>query len=361
MMPLMKPILLSSALVLGATCLSGCSASPEETAAPSALTVKVVTPQRLAWPHQVSANGALAPWQEAVISAETGPFRIAAIYVDVGSHVRKGQVLASLSQDSIRASQAQLQAQVAQAEANLAKAKSDMARVGLVGNSGGLSAQQIESYRVAERSAQASLDAARAQLRNGQIQLGQSAIRAVDDGIVSSRTALLGKVVNAGEELFRLVRQGRIEWQAELDANQLSRAQSGAAAHVTLPDGQVVAGTVRLVAPTLNGNTSRGLVYVQLPVGSPARAGMYGSGTIDTGVGEVMTLPDTAVILRDGKSYVYVVQRDNKVRQQQITAGLRRDSRVAVEGVPASASVVESGGAFLSDGVTVRVERSAAK
>lgn len=354
--------LLCSVLLLGSLGLSGCSKSQDdEAAAPSALTVKMVMPQSVTWPQQISANGALLPWQEAVISAETGPFRIAAIHVDVGSHVRKGQLLASLSQDSIRANQAQLQAQVAQAEANLAKAKSDMARVALVGDSGGLSAQQIESYRVSERSAKASLDAARAMLQNGQIQLGQSAIRAVDDGVVSSRTALLGKVVNAGEELFRLVRQGRIEWQAELDANQLSGVKTGSAAQVTLPDGTVVDGTVRMLAPTLNGNSSRAIAYIQLPTHSSARAGMYGSGTIDIGTAEVLTVPDTAVILRDGKSYVYLVQKDNIVRMHQVTAGLRRDNRVAIQGVSASAHIVESGGAFLSDGASVRVERSAAK
>lgn len=353
-----------SCILLGALALHGCSSSDTGDAtaqAASSLTVRAVKPQTLTWPRQLTANGALAAWQEAVISAETGALRIATIEADVGTWARKGQVLATLARDSLLADRARLQAQVTEAQANLDKAASDVARARQVGDSGGLSAQQIESYRVTQRTAQATLASARAQLRSVEIQLGQTSVRAVDDGVVSSRSALLGKVVSAGEELFRMVRQGRIEWQAELDAQQLAQVQAGQVARVTLPDGQTVEGTVRLVAPTLDGNTSRGIAYVQLPARSAARAGMYGSGMIETGSAEMMTLPDSAVVLRDGKSYVFLIQSGNKVKQQVVTAGQRRDGRIAVEGLTANAEVVETGGAFLSDGVTVRVERGAAK
>lgn len=345
-------------ITAGMLLVSACSASDEagnDTAATASLTVEAVTPQRLSWPRQLTATGALKPWQEAIISAETGPLRIASLQADVGSRVRKGAVLATLARDTVLADQARLRAALAEAQANLAKADSDVERARQVEASGALSAQQIQQYRVAQQTAQAALASARAQLRSTEIQLGQTNIVAVDDGVVSSRSALLGKVVTAGEELFRLVRQGRIEWQAELDATQLAQVRAGQAARVTLPGGEVVTGSVRLVSPTLNGDTSRGIVYVQLPAGSAAQAGMYGSGVIETGTGEVTTVPDTALVLRDGRSYVYLLQQDNKVKQQEVSAGQRRDGRVAVTGIPAGARVVKTGGPFLSDGVTVRV------
>ncbi len=352
---------LGCTLILGALVLPSCSSSEEVAVEGTALTVEAVKPQRLIWPRQVNANGALAAWQEAIISAETGPYRIATIDADVGTWARKGQVLATLARDSLLADQARLRAAVAEAQANLGKAASDVERARLVGNSGALSAQQIESYQVSQRTAQASLDSARAQLRSTEIQLGQTSIRAVDDGVVSSRSALLGKVVSSGEELFRMVRQGRIEWQAELDAQQLAQVRVGQAARVTLPDGQLVEGKVRLVAPTLSTSTSRGIAYVQLPPRSAARAGMYGSGVIDTQSIEVMTLPDSAVVLRDGKSYAFVIDRYNKVKQQVITTGQRREGRIEVGGLSAAVEVVQTGGAFLSDGVSVRVKRDARK
>lgn len=347
------------ALVASVLLLSGCNASSNQTGndatATASLTVEADKPERRSWPRELTASGALRPWQEAIISAETGPLRIASLQADVGSRVRRGTVLATLARDTVLADQARLRAALTEAQANLSKADSDVARARQVEASGALSAQQIQQYRVTQQTAQAAVASARAQLRSVDIQLGQTRIVAVDDGVVSSRSALLGKVVASGEELFRLVRQGRIEWQAELDATQLAQVRAGQASRVTLPGGAIVTGTVRLVSPTLNGDTSRGIVFVRLPLVSSAQAGMYGSGVIETGAAEVTTIPDTALVLRDGRSYVYLLLQGNTVKQQAVIVGQRRDGRVAVTGVPANARVVKTGGPFLSDGVTVRV------
>jgi len=344
------------ALLTSALALSACSVVRDghKATEASALTVRVTRAQQLSWPRRLVANGAFAPWQEMVISAETGPYRIASIEADVGTRARKGQVLATLSQANLRAEQARLVAQVGEARANLGKANSDVERARQVGNSGALSAQSIESYRVAQQTAQASLASAQAQLLGNAVSLGQTAVRAADDGIVFSRTAVLGKVVNAGDELFRLVRQGRIEWQAELDAQKLATVVPGQTARVTLPGGQVVEGKVRLVAPSFNGNTARGIAYVALPAQSLAKAGMYGSGTIEVGNDSALTVPDSAVVLRDGRSYVFVIH-GNIARQTAVTTGQRQSGRVAISGVSTDAELVEAGGAFLSDGVPVRV------
>lgn len=86
---------------------------------------------------------------------------------------------------------------------------------------------------------------------------------------------------------------------------------------------------------------------------------MYGSGVIDVGTGDVLTLPDTALVLRDGRAYIFVATPDQHVRQFQVSAGARRNGRVEVAGVTADARVVKSGGAFLSDGMTVRISGAA--
>jgi len=322
---------------------------------PASLTVELVKPETLTWPQQIRASGGLLAWQEAIISAQTGPLRIDNLRADVGARVRRGQVLANLSPDTLLADRARLRAAVAEAEANLAQADSDVDRASQVASSGALSAQQIQKYAVTQRTAQAALAQQRAQLRSTEIQLAQTQVTAVDDGVVSSRSALLGKVVNSGEELFRLVRQGRVEWQAELDAQQLSRVRAGQRAEVRLPGGEAVTGAVRLVSPTLNTSTSRGVAYVSLPPGSPARAGMYGSGVIDVGASQVMTLPDTAVVLRDGRAYVFVVGADKRAHRRAVTTGARQGGRIEVSGLGGEVSVVKSGAAFLSDGASVLV------
>lgn len=326
-------------------------------AAPPALAVNLVEPVQETWAEIVSANGTVAAWQEAIISAETGSLRITELLVDVGSVVKRGQLLAHLSDDSAAANVRKQEAAVAEARANLKQAEADVRRAQVVADSGALSSQKIEQYAIVEATSRAALAAAEAELRSAQITLQQTRIVAVDDGIISVRSAVLGNVVSAGSELFRMVRQGRIEWQAELDAQQLARVQIGQHAHVTLPGSQVVDGEVRLLAPTLSTSTGRAIVYVSLAAGRGAQAGMFASGTIEVAQTRALTLPESAIVLRDGRSDVYVLNEDGATVSRRIVAtGRRKEDRVeVVSGLAPGARVVASGGAFLAEGASVKI------
>ncbi|MFC6338640.1 efflux RND transporter periplasmic adaptor subunit [Pseudomonas karstica] len=320
----------------------------------SSLSVEVVQARRQLWPQLLSASGALAPWQEAVINAETSSLRIASLKADVGSRVKAGQLLATLASETVLAEESKQQAVVAQAVAKLEQANSNDRRARIVGQSGSLSEQQREDYRIQVATAKADLAGARAELQATRIRLKQTRIVAVDDGIISSRTALLGKVVAAGDELFRMVREGRIEWQAELDSRQLAQVQAGQVARLTLPGGQRLQGQVRLVSPTLSTKTSRALVYIALPTDSAAQAGMYASGQIELPPREALTVPDTAVILRDGRSYVFTLGDDMRVVQRPVEVGRRLEQSVEIlSGLNEPARVIRAGGAFLNDGASV--------
>jgi RND family efflux transporter MFP subunit len=189
------------------------------------------------------------------------------------------------------------------------------------------------------------------------IRQGQTRILAVDDGVVSARSATLGMVVQTGTELFRLVRQGRTEWRAEVTAEQLAQVKPGQAAELTLPGGETVIGSVRVAAPTLDANTRYALVYVDVPGDSPARPGMFARGLIRLGQSTALSLPESAVSLRDGNSYIFVVGTDDRVAQVKVETGRRAAGRVEIlGGLEPDARVVERGGAFLNDGDLVRVE-----
>jgi RND family efflux transporter MFP subunit len=172
----------------------------------------------------------------------------------------------------------------------------------------------------------------------------------------------VGAVVPAGQELFRLIRRGRLEWRAEVGAADLSRIRSGMGATLVTADGSTLTGTVRMVAPTIDVTTRNGLVYVDLPpastVGAPdsAKAGMFARGEFLVTRSAAMTLPQTAVLLRDGFSYVYTVGPEGQVRQLQVQVGRRAGDRIEItRGLDAQARVVASGVGFLGDGDTVRV------
>jgi HlyD family secretion protein len=328
-----------------------------ETRAPRpALTVTTVKPISENWPLTISANGSLAAWQEAVVAAETGGLRITQIYADVGSSVHRGQKLAQLAQDLVKADLEQQQARVAQAKAELAEAKANAQRARNLEGRSALSDQQINQYLIGQDKAQANLDAAKAQLKSQQIRLAQTNIVAVDDGVITSRSATLGSVVQVGTELFRLVRQNRIEWRAEVMADQALHIVPGQKARVQLTSGEIIEGSVRVTAPTFDTNTRKTLVYVDLPADTSARAGMFARGDILVGATEALTLPQAAVVLRDGFSYVFEVGSDKHVAQRKIVTGRRADNRVEiVKGIDKNATVVASGGAFLNDGDMVRV------
>lgn len=308
------------------------------------------------WPLLVNANGSLAPWQEAVIAAETGGLRVVRIAVDVGSQVKRGEVLAELAQDTVLADVALQQARVAQAEAALSEARANGARARELSGKASMSEQQTKQYLVAEESARANLAAAQAQLKSQQIRLEQTQVRAPDDGSIASRSATLGSVVQAGSELFRLVRQNRVEWRAEVTAEQLALVQPGQPVQVRLPDGGAVAGRVRVAAPTFDPVTRLALVYVDLPEPGNARAGLFARGEIQVGSALARTLPEAALVVRDGNVFLFEIDSDQHLIQHKVITGRRLGGRVEIRaGLPDGASVVASGGAFLNDGDRVRV------
>ncbi len=332
------------------------------TAAKPALSVTVVQAQSTPMALRLAANGSVAAWQEAVIGAESNGWRLAEVRVNVGDVVQRGQVLATFVAEMAQADLAQTRAALAEGEAMLAEAAANAQRARELQQSGALSAQQINQYLTAERTAQARLDAQRAALQVQQLRLRQTQVLAPDNGVVSSRSATVGAVVPAGMELFRLIRQGRLEWRAEVAAGELARIKPGLAVQVTPAGGAAVAGKVRMVAPTVDAATRNGLVYVDLPLPGTAKAGMFARGEFDIGGNSAMTLPQSAVLLRDGFAYAFSVGADNKVAQVKLVVGRRAADRIeVVSGLAAGAKVVAAGGAFLADGDVVRVVATAAQ
>jgi HlyD family secretion protein len=321
-----------------------------------ALTVSITQPQRVDIANAVAANGNITAWQEAIVGSEANGWRLAEVRVNVGDVVKRGQVLATFTADMPNADLAQSKAAVAEAEATLAEAGANAQRARELQASGALSAQQINQYLTAERTAQARLDALRAATRMQQLRLAHTQVLAPDSGVISARSATVGAVVQAGQELFRLIRGGRLEWRAEVAASELAQVKAGQLVKITPAGGSTIDGRVRMVAPTVDAATRNGLVYVDLPAPGTAKAGMFARGEFAIGNASALTLPQTAVLLRDGFAYVFKVGADNKVAQAKVSVGRRVGERIEVTGgLDAAARVVASGAGFLSDGDLVRV------
>jgi RND family efflux transporter MFP subunit len=326
------------------------------TPAKPALSVVVVQPQRATLPLATRANGNIAAWQEASIGTEANGLRLADVRVNVGDVVKRGQTLATFSSDTMQADLLQMRAAVAEAEATLADASANAQRAQSLQATGALSEATINQYLTAERTARARLDAQRAGMQARQLKVSQTAVLAPDDGVISSRSATVGAVLPAGQELFRMIRQGRLEWRAEVASSDMAQIKPGARVTVTPAGGEPIVGAVRMVAPTVDPQTRNGIVYVDLPAPGSARAGMFARGEFALGSSSAATLPQSAVQQREGFSYVFKVGPDGKVTQAKIDVGRRVGDRIEVlGGLAADARVVATGGAFLAEGDTVRV------
>jgi RND family efflux transporter MFP subunit len=328
-------------------------------AARPALSVTLTTPQAADWPQVIAANGNVAAWQEAVIGAEIGGYRLTEVLVNVGDVVKKGQLLARISSDTVAAELAQSRAAAEEAKATLAEARANADRARQIQASGALSAQQINQFLTAEQTALARVNAAQARVLADELRLAQTRVLAPDDGVISARTATVGSLAQPGQELFRLIRGGRLEWRAEVTATELARVKPGMAATLQPPGAGAnarVQGKVRIVAPTVDAQTRNAIVYVDLAPGSTVRAGMFVRGELQVGLGTALTLPQSAVLLRDGFAYVYRVGPDSRVAEVKVDVGRRIGDRVEIlRGVDPQMQLVASGAGFLSDGDVVRV------
>jgi RND family efflux transporter MFP subunit len=324
-----------------------------------ALTVTSVKATSSTLPMQLTANGNVAPWQEAIIGTELGGLRLSKVMVNVGDVVDKGDVLAVFSADTVEADVAQSRAALLEAQANAVEAVDNARRARDLADSGALSQQEISRYVTAEGAAKARIASGKAALTSQKLRLKYTKVLAPDSGVISSRTATVGSVVGVGAELFRMIRQGRLEWRAEVTAAELSRIKPGAKVRVKAANGSELTGRVRMIAPTVDMQTRTALVYVDLPTSlsasAPFKAGMYATGQFDMGTSNAVTLPQQAVVIRDGFSYVFRLNANSHVSQVKVVTGRRLQDRIeVVQGLAPDATVVVSGAGFLNDGDLVK-------
>ena len=354
-------IAVAIALALGGSLVTACSPktdAADKTAARPALTVQTVVAENGEVPLLLVASGNIAAWQDISISTQTQGLRLADLKGNVGDEVKKGQVLATFATDTIDAEVLQAQANLLSAQAQAQDAQSNAERARSIEGTGALSQQQINQLNTAAKATAAQVQAARAILQLQKTRQGFARITAPDDGVISSRTATVGAVPQAGTEMFRMVRQGRIEWRAEISGQDIARVHVGDAVTVRTSSGESVTGTVRSISPTLDAAKRVGIVYVDLPDAHDAgvRAGMYASGEITVGTAQGLMVPQSTVMARDGFNYVFVLQADNKVKQQLVETGVVFGGKVQiVKGIAAGAKLVLNGASFLSDGDLVRV------
>jgi len=327
-------------------------------AARPALTVRPVSPVPVTWEKAISASGSIAAWQETIVGSEIGGLRIAEVLANVGDRVKKGQALVVLADDVVQAELAQARASLQEARAVHAEARANGDRARRFQPTGMMSQQQVAQYLTAEQTAKARIEVSAARLKLAELRVRQTRVLAPDDALISARVATVGTVPQAGQELFRMILRGRVEWRAEVTADDIGRVRPGDQAKLNLANGAQLTGKVRSIAPSVDPQTRNGLVYVDVTDES-AKAGMFANGEIVLGAmpaTPALSLPQSAVLLRDGFAQVFRIGPDQRLSQTRVVTGRRQGDRIEIlSGIEAGDQVVESGVGFLNDGDLVEV------
>lgn len=338
----------------------------------------------------LAVTGSLVARQENVVGVEVDGLRIVELLAEVGDHVEEGDVLARLDSTMLRTQLAQNTAMIAIAQASVAQTKASMEemqaneaeaadalrRTQTLNATGAISPAQLLTRETQAKVAAAKLAAAEQNLRmaeaqeafaeaqRGEIELkiARTELKAPSAGIISHRAARLGAVAStAGEPLFRIVRNGRIEFDAEVPETVLPQIELGQDVEVWLPGvSEPIIGHVRVVDPTVDRSSRLGSVSIALPPHPAMRAGVFARGIITIGKRQAITVPLSAVSFSKNGTYVQLAT-NNVVAIRNVQIGLKRGTRVEItDGLIEGQEVVVRAAAFVRPGDRILPVRSGA-
>jgi HlyD family secretion protein len=348
-----------------------------ERAAPS---VTVTTVSRQPITDTVIVTGTLVAREEILVAVQVEGYAVTEILVEEGDRVKAGQVLARISREMIDAALAQNKAQIARAEASIASARSSITeaeanrvqaqasfqRTQTLRSEGIASAETFDQRQAASAQAVARVSVSREQLRLAEadkalaeaqrgewlIRSGRTEIKAPTDGVISRRTVRIGSIATAvGDPLFRIIKDGAIELEADVAEMMLARITTGLKANVR-PAGREtdLTASVRLVSPEITRTTRLGRVRLALDKPDGLTIGSFGRGVIEIAKKEAVLAPLSAVLFTNEGPRVQVV-KDGVVESRTVVAGIRASGKLeVVSGLEPGESIVTISGTFLRNG-----------
>ncbi|MEM5467177.1 efflux RND transporter periplasmic adaptor subunit [Celeribacter marinus] len=352
-----------------------------EAAAPLAsVTVATVKPADMV--GQVAISGSLVPQEEILIYPQVIGSTIDTLSVDVGDTVVAGQVLASLNDRTLTAQLAQARAEFARAQATVSQANSQIVSAKAVETQAATNLERANALRRNGTGTQAALDqatatqstaaAAVASAQDGfavaqaqqqqahasqqiaELNLDRATLRAPADGLISARNGQVGAIAaSGGDPIFRMIRDGRVEVEAEVIETALGSIEVGDAATLTIAGNGTVAGVVRRISPTVDARTRLGTIRIEILGEGQLRTGVFASGAIITEERRALAVPTTAVLTDASGTYVFVVN-DGVLEKRAVGAGLIWNGlREIASGLTEDDVIVARAGAFFTAGDTI--------
>ena len=307
-------------------------------------------------PTTVSIIGTIAARYDMPIGVEGDAGQVAAIYVEAGDHVRRGQVLARLNVSVLEPQVANLQAALEESRGEADLAEAEYRRAQAVGASGALSVEETQRRKSAAAGAEAKVKVAAALLAEAQARLARTAVRAPADGILLTRNVEVGQTATpGGQALFRLSKNGEVELQGQVAEQDLPLLRVGQAVNVKLTGlSKVYEGHIRLLGAIIDPQTRLGMARVALTPDPNLRPGAFARAEVTVSNADREVLPQTAVLSDDKGSYVMIVNAQRKIERRAVrVSGMVHDGVTIAEGVGGKEQVVVTAGAFLQEGELV--------
>lgn len=313
--------------------------------------VEAATPIPVEVTETLDATGIIHAKDTAEVSGKLTGTTIEKVLVDVGDTVKAGQVLAVLDSQALKDALIQAEADLALSHANLKKAEADLARVEPLLKIDAISRQEVDNYRTILAQTKATITSNEARLNNAKTNLKNTLIVAPVSGIISSKTAEVGLLVN-GSSLFSIIKNGQLEWRAVIDPKDASKLSGGQSAVLALNNDESITGKLSHLSPIAD-NSRQLIAHVLLPNNKKIKAGMYQAGQFILSFEQKLALPVSAVMTTDGYDYVWVLhpnasQNTYTVKRAKITTHNRIGDKIVAE-IDKNAIVVAKSTSFLSE------------
>jgi HlyD family secretion protein len=318
--------------------------------------VTVTTPGSRAVTSRITFTGALAARYDMPIGSDTDTGRIKEIEVEVGDHVKQGQVMAKLDGSVLLPQVNRLAASVEEAKAEAALSAAQYKRALGVQAAGALSAEEIEHRRATSLTDDARVKVAVAQLAEAQARLERTDVRAPADGLVLTRTAEVGQIASpGGAALFRLARNGEIEMRGQIAEQDMARLRVGQSAMVYITNvAKPFDGRVRLLGAVIDPNSRLGEIRIALGSDPVLRPGAFARGEVVIDHDEHPVLPETAVLADEKGSYVFIVNDKNEVERRKVSVIDTTAAGIVIgAGLTGSERIVTTAAGFLREGERV--------
>lgn len=290
-----------------------------------------------------SVNGNFIANQRITFNAENSG-RITKIYVEEGSRVSKGQLIASIETNILSVDVQTAQDALTNAERDLARYESSYA-------TGGVTLQQLDQARLNAKNAAA-------RLKQAKVKIGDANVKAPFNGIVNKKFIEQGAYVSPGNQLFEIVDVSKLKLGVTVNESQVAQLKVGNKVDIltSVFPGEKFNGKISFIAPQAD-NTLNFPVEIELNSNpqNKLKAGMYGTAVFEfPAQAASITVPRTAFIGSVSSNKVYILENGNTARERKVVAGRVVGDMVEIlDGLKEGEMVITSGQINLVDGTKV--------